>query len=553
MRKTLKTLLAASILASLTACGQGATPGNAYVPQQFAPAPTVRQPAQANLPTVQIQNRLVTFPEGTTPTGMRFDMDIVQVEDNNPLPEAQEDPNAETQSTETVAEPQADELSVPVGTTEQFTVEITLDNGETMPKQNKINWVSTNRDVATVSSTGVITPVTEGTTKIIGSIGGVATQMVVHVVPGNFIWQQMQSPTQANLYGVKLVSDTEGWAVGAGGTVLHFVRGQWYNLTQQLHPVTQGATLYSIDMISPQEGWAVGDNIVMYFRNGRWTRVQTPTPGTFRSVDMLMPGVGWIVGENAGTSVALTLRGNMGWQPMVTGIDDRLNGVSVVGPNHVWAVGDSGHLSRAGIYQFNGMTWEKVRFTNNLIDWKRPTGKYSMKAIKMVNSSQGWAVGTYDPLLSSVRGKRGAIFKYDAINDIWTEVELHEDTDDRYEQVTYNAVGMMNPNEGWILGNTVTAALDFSPNPEVNGNLMKTNGQSVAPATDFQAQALPQAFNGIDVVEHGNGVIVGDRGLILHRQYDINYRYKRGNFANFNGEFGQGYIPGQSATLNTTY
>lgn len=534
--KKFQSLISAAVLAAslLSACGQ-TSPTARYIPTQPLPAPTLNQRA---LPPVQVTNRQPTLPDGKSATGIRFDMEFesLSADSNNPLPSASTDDAANAE----VLHPQANEMAVPIGTTKQFSVELTLEDGQLLSNQTRVNWVSSNRNVGTISSSGLFTPVTEGTTKVIGSIGGVAVTMVVNVVAGEFIWQQMPAPTESNLYGVKLVSDTEGWAVGAGGTVLHFLRGQWYNLTQQLHPVTQGANIYSIDMINPNEGWAVGDNLIMHYINGRWNKVPTPTSGTFKSVDMLAPGLGWIVGTSGGQAVALTLRGPMGWQPMNTGIERPLNGVSMIGVNHVWVVGESSNLSRPSIFQFNGTTWERVRFTNNLIDWKRPTGRYNIKAIKMVNSAQGWAVGEYDPLLSSVRGKRGAIFKYDAINDIWTEVELAENVDARFKQATFNAVGMMNPNEGWILGNTVDAALDFSPNPEVNGNLMKTNGEFVAPATDFQAQALPRAFNAIDIVEHGHGIIVGDRGLIMHRQYDLNYRYQRGNFGNFDPNLGMG-------------
>ncbi len=541
--------------------------------------PTVRGPV---LPPVTVQNKPNTLPDGKTAKDIRFDMKVLtEAEEATPTPQASPatDANGEAVEAADATPPQANEVNVPLGTTEQFSVEITLEDDSILSNYTQMNWESSNRTVGTMSKGGTFTPLTEGTTKITASIGGVAKTIQVNVRPGNFIWQQFQTSTQANLYGVKLVSDNEAWAVGAGGTMLHFFQGRWINLTRQLHPITSGADIYSIDMVTPTEGWAVGDNLILHYVNGRWNRVRSPINGVFKAVDMLPPGalnnragfgtnpgfnsgfnnglnnglnnplnqvaggpgLGYITGESGGNAVVLKFSPQMGWQPMATSIEDPLNDVSAVGPNHVWAVGDTGSLQRPGIYHMNNQTWEKVRFTNALIDLKRPTGKYSMRAIKMVNSSQGWAVGEYDPLFSSVRGKRGAIFRYDAVNDIWTEIELSGDVDQRFEQVTYNDIGMMNPNQGWVLGNTVRAALDLSVNNEVNGNLMSTDGLFVRPASDFQAQSLPSAFNSIDIVEHGHGIIVGDQGLIMHRQYDRNYRYRRGNFGNFNGEFGQGY------------
>lgn len=589
-----------SSLSLITACGNN--PGSGYysptIPIIQPNAPTVRQPA---LPQITVTNKQPTLPNGKKAVDMRFDMKALSEDTPAASPSAAPTPrpSASTAAGSTIAganeapeqaAPQANELNVPLGTTEQFSVEITLDDGQMLVNYTQVNWTSENRNVGTISSSGIFTPVSEGTTRVTASIGGVAKTIQVNVRQGNFIWQQFQAPTQANLYGVKLVSDNEAWAVGAGGTMLHFFQGRWNDLTRQLHPVTLGANIYSIDMVTPTEGWAVGDNLILHLSGGRWNRVRSPIEGIFKSVDMLPPGslnssyntglnnglgfgngvnfgnglnngfntpattggLGYIVGESGGTSVVLQLNPQMGWQPMATGIDQPLNDVSAIGPNHVWAVGDTGSLQRAGIYQLEDQVWKKVRFTNALIDLKRPTGKFSMRSIKMVNSTQGWAVGEYDPLFSSVRGKRGAIFRYDSVNDIWTEIELSGDVDQNFEQVTYNDIGMMNPNQGWVLGNTVDIPLSTAVNTQVNGNLMSTDGFFIRPASDFQAQSLPNAFNSIDIVEHGHGILVGDEGIIMHRQYDRNYRYQRGNFGNFNGEAGLGY-DGQNTGLNTQF
>jgi photosystem II stability/assembly factor-like uncharacterized protein len=536
----------------ITACGGNPIVTPQYTPVQQAPAPTVTRPIA--LPQVTVNNSQPTLPDGKKAVDIRFDMQMDKPADNTPAatPSAAPSvaPSATPDGTTAVnanskPKPASDELGVAIGTTKKFSVEITLDDGQVLSSYTNVNWTSTNRDVGTISTSGIFTPVREGTTQVVGSIGGVAATIVVHVTPGSFNWIQMPAPTQANLYGVKLVSDAEAWAVGAGGTVLHFINGQWYNLTTQLNPITNGANIYSIDMVSNFEGWAVGDNLIMHYSNGRWERIRTTTAGTFKAVDMLAPQIGYIVGESGGAGVVLRLT-PVGWQPLATDIQKPLNTLSVIGPNNVWVGGDSGNLERPTIYRFNGTTWVKDRFTNSLIDWKRPTGKYSIRSIKMANSSVGWAVGEYDPLLSGLTGKRGAIFKYDAINDIWAEVPMADGIDKRFEQVTFNAVGMMSPTNGWVLGSTITAALDYSANNQINGNLMKTDGSSLSPSSDYNVKALPQAFNAIDIVEHGNGIIVGDKGLIMHHQYDLNYRYSRGNFGNFNGDFGYGYAQPQT-------
>jgi photosystem II stability/assembly factor-like uncharacterized protein len=619
MKKSGSVLLTASLVALtvLTACGK-TSPLAQYAPIIAPPAPTVVR--NNTLPTVILSDKRPSLPDGKTATAIRFDMEgappapattaTTQATDSE---DVEEDVTEEVAATPTPSATPAPGqvlagLSVAIGTTRRLTVEVTLNDGQKLSNYTNVNWASSNRDIGTVSASGIFTPTREGSTKITASIGGQATTIEITVTQGNFYWRQIQAPVQTNLYGVKMLTDTEAWAVGAGGTMLNFRNGTWYNLTNQLLPITNGANLYSIDFLSMYEGWAVGDNIILRYSNGRWTRVPVPVQGTFRSVDMQqassftpgigyapgtvfdpnmglntgyntgygytnpaypntgygttpgMPGmptyagpVGWIVGESGGGPIALRFNAQTGWQPVATDIDHGLNGISVVGPNHAWAVGGSGRLSRPGIYFYNGQTWDKVRFTNALIDLNRPLGKYTMKAVKMVNSSQGWAVGEYEPPLSSLQGKRGAMYKYDAVNDIWTEVKVDATIDKRFRQVTYNGIGMLTPNKGWVLGSTITAALDLSPNNEINGNLMGTDGLSISPAQDYQVAALPQAFNAIDVLEHGNGIIVGDKGVVLHRQYDVNYRYQQGNFGNFNGQFGAGYDPNAMPTTGVGY
>lgn len=592
-QKLLKTAFNLSLIVALTACGQE-SPMSRYAPLIQPPAPTTT--AINNLPKVFVSDNKPTLPDGKLAVSMVFDMDAELEKQATPAPAAKDskdntdnkDSKTTANDVTTAATPSTQEIKLTLGTTKNFSVKITLDDGQILSKHTNVNWVSTNPDIGAITRQGTFTPVREGTTKVIASIGGVAATINVVVAPGNYIWQQIQAPTNANLNAVKIINDTEAWAVGSGGTILHFLRGTWYNVTQMAMPMTGGANLYGIDMLNNYDGWIVGENVILHLENGMWVKRPAPVNGTFRSIDMQIvqagdpmnsgayggmnpygntnlfnPGgspaympivgpTGWIVGENGDTSIALRFDGRTGWQAFSTGINYPLYSVSSVGPRQAWAAGGASRLTRPGIYQFDGESWTKVRFTNALIDLNKPTGKYTMKSVKMLNTTQGWAVGEYDPLLSSLRGKRGAMFSFDAVKNIWVEVKFDAKVDKRFEQVTFNTVGMLAANKGWVLGTTITAALDLSVNPEINGNLIQTDGTKMAPATDYQSRSLSPSFNGIDLLEHGNGIIVGDNGLIMHRQYDQNYRYQQGNFSNFNGQAGSGYVPGVN-TVPTPY
>jgi len=70
------------------------------------------------------------------------------------------------------------------------------------------------------------------------------------------------------LYGIRLVSATDGWAVGAAeegkaGVMLRFDGQNWNDVTH-LNPDTRDRrTLRAIDMASPAYGWAVGERGVI--------------------------------------------------------------------------------------------------------------------------------------------------------------------------------------------------------------------------------------------------------------------------------------------------
>ena len=68
-------------------------------------------------------------------------------------------------------------------------------------------------------------------------------------------WTRQASGTTQVLNGVAFVDETNGWAVGGGGAILHTVNGgaRW---TAQAPGTTQ--TLYAVAFADADTGWAVG-------------------------------------------------------------------------------------------------------------------------------------------------------------------------------------------------------------------------------------------------------------------------------------------------------
>ena len=76
-------------------------------------------------------------------------------------------------------------------------------------------------------------------------------------------------PASVTLNSVFMFSPTEGWAVGTGGNIIHYMAGTW---TGPVSPGTTSNTLRSIFMVSSTEGWTVGDaGTLIHFSGGSWT------------------------------------------------------------------------------------------------------------------------------------------------------------------------------------------------------------------------------------------------------------------------------------------
>ena len=79
-------------------------------------------------------------------------------------------------------------------------------------------------------------------------------------------------PCHNNLYSVDMLSSTDGWAVGAGGIVLHWDGSTWRKVTS---PTTNW--LYSVTTVSATDGWAVGNGGTILNWNGSTWDIVTST------------------------------------------------------------------------------------------------------------------------------------------------------------------------------------------------------------------------------------------------------------------------------------
>jgi hypothetical protein len=155
------------------------------------------------------------------------------------------------------------------------------------------------------------------------------------------------------LNGVWGSSFDDVWAVGRGGTILHFDGSAW----TRLPPITP-EPLYHVHGSGKNDVWAVGRHVVLHWDGSAWKAVSAPaTKGLLRTVFARAPGDVWFAGDwfalmhYDGSTFTLT-------EETTT---QAAHAVVAFAANDVWAAGDS-----ATVRHFDGTswTWTGADFTN---------------------------------------------------------------------------------------------------------------------------------------------------------------------------------------------
>ena len=130
-----------------------------------------------------------------------------------------------------------------------------------------------------------------------------------------------------------MFSTTDGWAVGDGGTLLHWNGTDWQEVDAGIM-----ADLLAIDMISATEGWIVGDNnTILHWDGSSWT-AQTSPVSKLVAVSMVSATEGWAVGENSGEQRLVSWNGNS-WSVDSFTLPHEMNAIAHEAPGKAWSVG----------------------------------------------------------------------------------------------------------------------------------------------------------------------------------------------------------------------
>lgn len=222
------------------------------------------------------------------------------------------------------------------------------------------------------------------------------------------------------VYGLALLSATDGWAVGAAfrssvggyaGQALRWNGSRWNAAT------VPDEDLFAVDAVTASDAWAVGElGILLHWDGVSWAKwPASPTTNDLRGIDLLSASEGWAVGEGG---VILRWSGGA-WSSCSSPVSLDLLSVAAASPNSAWAVGQGG-----AILHWNGSRWDVVAAPEitRLEDVGFTPGS---------NGYDGWAVGNSKTMLH-----------WDGIS--WRPVQgLYN---------AYYAVAMVSSRDGWLAG-----------------------------------------------------------------------------------------------------
>jgi hypothetical protein len=158
-------------------------------------------------------------------------------------------------------------------------------------------------------------------------------------------WTLMPSGTKKDLRGVAAHAADDVWAVGMGGTLLHFGGTEWKTVFSGTATDLMGVWADA----TTGEAWAVGLNgTALHWLKGAWTAVPTPTKQALGAIWGSATNDVWAVG---GEGTILHWDGKT-WSASAPPAARNLYAIWGMGASNVWAVGAAGT-----ILHWDGTTW----------------------------------------------------------------------------------------------------------------------------------------------------------------------------------------------------
>lgn len=169
---------------------------------------------------------------------------------------------------------------------------------------------------------------------------------VLYGISSGDTWTAQTSGTSQNLNSVFFINDTTGWAVGNAGTVIETEDGgtTWTDKTS-VSGTTQN--LYGVFFTSPTRGYACGSGGTIIRTNtdgDSWTTRDSQTTNDLRSV-YFIGNVGICVGTNG--TVTKSTDGGINWNSSRINGYGSLYSVQMLSTSAIWSSGDDTYIKRS--------------------------------------------------------------------------------------------------------------------------------------------------------------------------------------------------------------
>lgn len=222
--------------------------------------------------------------------------------------------------------------------------------------------------------------------------------------------------SQVSLSAIGMSSETDGWAMGQvmgpnGGSsedpgyVLHYSNGRWAQAPNT--PLKAG--INAIKMLSPTDGWAIG-NHVYHYDGVAWREVSLPVQTQFNAIAAISPNNIWIAGDGTwsgapdGSATILHYDGTTWMRQATPRLSDYFSiaSLSMVSPTDGWAVGSAMVDVSKGYYPPTGAI---LHYENGSWRLAKSLPDIELRTVSMGSVTDGWAGG--DLVSLSHTGKMG--------------------------------------------------------------------------------------------------------------------------------------------------
>jgi hypothetical protein len=272
--------------------------------------------------------------------------------------------------------------------------------------------------------------------------------------------------SQVSLAAIGMSSETDGWAMGQvmgqnGGSsedpgyVLHYTDGRW----TQVRNTPLKADVTAIKMLSPTDGWAIG-NHVYHYDGVAWHEIRVSVSGGFNAISAVSASNIWIAGGPTpvtppdGRAVILHYDGHGWFQQPTPSVLDFLSiaSISMVSANEGWAVGSA---TRDGDTSYSP-TGVILHYINGAWRLAKTLPNTELRTISMGSATDGWIggdlvslsqTGKLGPDQSPVQSDTPMLWRY--TDGQWAEVSVPPSAVIASEGLV-TSIDMSSPTQGWM-------------------------------------------------------------------------------------------------------